>query len=115
MLRPVTRLLQIILLIAAASPFFVVGTVLLSSLGVIGASPGDGSAAQEAMVEVRLTSQGGAASVFAGQPLVVDAVLLNLQAGRTPDGLGGDEAEAGSGPEILLDGEGDAWGAAVDT
>ena len=109
MLRLVTGLLQIILLIAAASTFFVVGAVLVSSVGVIGAPPGDGSAVQEALVEVRLTSQGGAAYVFAGQPLVVDAVLLNLQAGRTPDGIGGNEAGADSGPGILLDGEGDAW------
>ena len=108
MLRLVTRLSQIILLIAAASTFFVVGAVLVSSVGIIGTPPGEGSAVQEALVEVRLTSQGGAAYVFAGQPLVVDAVLLNLQAGGTPDGIGG-EAGAASGPEILLDGEGDAW------
>ena len=109
MWRLVTRLLQIILLIAAASTLFVVGAVFVSSVGVIGAPPGDEPPVPEARVEVRLTSQGGAAHVFAGQPLVVDVVLLNLQAGQARDRIGSDETGKGSGSEILLDGDGDAW------
>ena len=102
MWRLVERLLQIILLVATAATAFVIAAVVWSSL-----RPQDGTGLAvdpaDARVEVRLSSHGDVSRVFIGQPIVVEVVLLNLEARRARNETQVDPAGAAAAAEILLD------------
>ena len=81
MWRLVEKLLQITLLVAIASTVFVVAAIVWSlirpsDLAGLPTDPAD------ALIEVRLSSHGDVSRLFVGQPLVVEVVLLNLEARR---------------------------------
>ena len=105
MWRLVTRLLQVVLLVSTAATLFVVGAILVSSLGGTPSRP----AATEAAVEVRLTTPDGAATLFSGQPLVVDVALLTLDTRRRPDGLSDAQPRADGERAIQVDDDADPW------
>jgi tetratricopeptide (TPR) repeat protein len=103
MWRLVTRLLQIVLVIATAAALFVVGAVLTSPVG--GGTPPDVLAVDQpdARVEVRVSSRGGSAHLFAGEPLVVDVVLLNASTGDAASELPLDTADVPWEQRLELD------------
>ena len=101
MWRLIEKLLQVTLMVATASTVFVVAVILWSSLAPSGAGlsvdPGD------AVVEVRLSGHGDVSRLFVGQPLVVDVVLLNLQARRARNETQINPEGASAAAAILLD------------
>ena len=102
MWRFVDKLLQFSLLTATASAVFVVVTLIWSSL------PGRDSIIEtvdpaEAAVEVRLSSHGEVSRLYVGQPLVIDVVLLNLEARRARNQAQVDPEGAVAAAEIELD------------
>ena len=101
MWRLVEKLLQIILLVATAATALVIAAIVWSAL-----RPSDGAGLSvdpvNALIEVRLSSHGDVSRLFIGQPLVVELVLLNLEARRV------DPAGAAAAAEIRLDYENSA-------
>ena len=109
MWRLVEKLLQIVLLVATAATVFVVAavawsTVWTSERAVLPTDPVD------ALVEVRLSSHGDVSHLFVGQPLVVEVVLLNLDARRARNASQLDPGAAAAA-SILLDSRdaGESW------
>jgi len=102
MWRLAEKLLQIILLVATASTVFVVASVIWSSLRFsdVAGLPVDPA---DALIELRLSSHGDVSRLFVGQPLVVEVVLLNLEARRARNETQVDPAGAAAAAEILLD------------
>ena len=101
----VEKLLQLALITATASALFVVGAVVVSQIRPVTPPQGRVSAA-DATLEVRLTSPDNVDTVFAGQPLVVDLVLLNLDARRARNRTPVDPEGAAAEATILLDDQG---------
>ena len=101
MWRLVEKLLQIILLVAMAATAFVIGAVVWSSLPPGSADPSVDPA--NALIEVRLSSHGDVSRLFVGQPLVVEVVLLNLEARRARNETQVDPEGAAAAAEIVLD------------
>lgn len=97
------RLLQATLLTAAASTVFVLSALVWSALQASDTTdqPVD---PDEAVVEVRLSSHGDVSRLYVGQPLVVDVVLLNLQARRARNQAQVDPEGAAAVVAIPLDG-----------
>ena len=104
MWKLVTRVLQVVLFVSTAATLFVVSAILVSSLGGTPSRP-----STEAAVEVRLTTPDGAATLFSGQPLVVDVALLTLDTRRRPDGLSAAQPRADGERAIQVDDDGDPW------
>ena len=101
MWRLVEKLLQITLMVATASTVFVVAAVMWSSLASSGAGPSVDP--EDALVEVRLSGHGDVSRLFIGQPLVIEVVLLNLQARRVRNETQIDPEGASAAAAILLD------------
>ena len=102
MWRLVEKLLQIILLVATAAAAFVIGAIAWSALRPP-AGAGLPVDPAEALIEVRLSSHGDVSRLFVGQPLVVEVVLLNLEARRARNETQVDPERAAAAAEILLD------------
>ena len=102
MWRLVEKLLQIILLVATAATALVIAAIVWSSL-----RPSDGVGLSvdpaNALIEVRLSSHGDVSRLFIGQPLVVEVVLLNLEARRARNETQVDPEGAAAAAEIPLD------------
>ena len=102
MWRLVEKLLQVILLVASAATVLVAAAIVWSSL-----SPSDGVGLPvdpaDASIEVRLSSHGDVSRLFVGQPLVVEVVLLNLEARRARNETQVDPEGAAAAVEIPLD------------
>lgn len=102
MWRLVEKSLQIVLLVASAATAFVIVAIVWSSLR----SP-DGAGLSvdpaNALIEVRLSSHGNVSRLFIGQPLVIEVVLLNLEARRARNETQVDPEGAAEAAEILLD------------
>ena len=123
MWRLIDWLLGLVLITAGASALFVLGTIAVVSswrnTNVPSApaatsfdDPTPDAAAplqSRAVVELRLTSRGGASRLFAGQPLVFDVVLLNLEARRARNRARADPAETATTTEIPLDDATTPW------
>ena len=93
---------------STAAATFIVGAIVWAALSV--ADQGSSTAPpEEAAVEVRLSSHGGVSRLFVGQPLVVDVVLLNLEARRARNQAQVDPAAATAAAEIVLDADGRPW------
>ena len=102
MWRLLDNLLQLGVLTATAAAAFVVAAIAWSTLDV--ADPADGLRdPEDAAVEIRLSSHGGVSSLFVGQPLVIDVVLLNLEARRARNQRQVDPEAAAAPAEIVLD------------
>ena len=101
MWRLVEKLLQIILLVATAATAFVIAAIVWSSLRPPGGA-GLSVDPAHALIEVRLSSHGDVSRLFIGQPLVVEVVLLNLEARRARNETQVDP-EGAAAAEILLD------------
>ena len=102
MWRLVEKLLQITLLVAIASTVFVVAAIVWSSIrpSDLAGLPTDPT---DALIEVRLSSHGDVSRLFVGQPLVVEVVLLNLEARRARNESQVDPEGAAASASILLD------------
>ena len=102
MWRLVEKLLQITLLVAIASTVFVVAAIVWSSVrpSDLAALPTDPA---DALIEVRLSSHGDVSRLFVGQPLVVEVVLLNLEARRARNESQVDPEGAAAAASILID------------
>ena len=102
MWRLVEKLLQIILLVATAATALVIAAIVWSAL-----RPSDGAGLSvdpaTALIEVRLSSHGDVSRLFIGQPLVVEVVLLNLEARRARNETQVDPEGAAAAAEIRLD------------
>ena len=102
MWRLVEKLLQIILLVATAATALVIAAIVWSAL-----RPSDGAGLSvdpaTALIEVRLSSHGDVSRLFIGQPLVVEVVLLNLEARRARNETQVDPEGAAAEAEIRLD------------
>ena len=108
MWRFIDNLLRLSVLTATAAATFIVGAIVWAALSV--ADQGSSTAPpEEAVVEVRLSSHRGVSRLFVGQPLVVDVVLLNLEARRARNQAQVDPAAATAAAEIVLDADGRPW------
>ena len=109
MWRFVDRLLQIVLLTAAAAALFVVGGVMISAVRGTQIPADEDLLPGEPLVEVRVSSHGDISHLFVGQPVVLDVELLNLEARRVRNQTHGDPAAAAAAAEILLDAQETPW------
>ena len=102
MWRLVEKLLQITLLVTIASTVFVVAAIVWSSVrpSDLAGLPTDPA---DALIEVRLSSHGDVSRLFVGQPLVVEVVLLNLEARRARNESQVDPEGAAAAASIVLD------------
>ena len=102
MWRLVEKVLQVTLFAATAAALFVVCAVVVSTIRP-GSRPASRVDLIDATLEIRLTSQADVRAVFAGQPLVVDLVLLNVKARRARNQVRVDPEGAAAEAAIALD------------
>jgi len=102
MWRLVGKVLQVTLSAATAAALFVVGAVVISTLRP-GPRPEGRVDAADAILEIKLSTQADTRALFAGQPLVVDLVLLNLNARRARNQVRVDPEGAAAEEAIQLD------------
>ena len=98
----IDNLLRLSVLTATAAAAFVAAAIAWSALNPASRIGGT-VASEDAAVEIRLSSHGGVSNVFVGQPLVVDIVLLNLEARRARNQAQVDPEADAAGAEIVLD------------
>ena len=109
MWRLVDRLLQIVLLTAAAAALFVVGAVIIAAVRGTRMPADETLPSTEPTVEVRVSSRGDVSHLFVGQPIVLDVELLNLEARRVRNQTHVDPAAAAAAVEITLDDPETPW------
>jgi tetratricopeptide (TPR) repeat protein len=98
----IDNLLRLSVLTATAAAAFVAAAIAWSALNP--ASQTEGTVASEdATVEIRLSSHGGVSHLFVGQPLVVDIVLLNLEARRARNQAQVNPEAAVTAAQVVLD------------
>lgn len=97
----IDNLLRLSVLTATAAAALVAAAIAWSVLNPASGIEGT-VASEDAAVEIRLSSHGGVSNLFVGQPLVVDIVLLNLEARRVRNQAQVDP-EAAVAAEIMLD------------
>ena len=102
MWRLVEKVLQVTLFAATAAALVVVSAVVVSTIRP-GSRPASRVDLVDATLEIRLTSQADVRAVFAGQPLVVDLVLLNVHARRVRNQVRVDPEGAAAEAAIALD------------
>ena len=119
MWKLVERLLAVVLLAAAAAALYVIGTVVWSwwqgMEGPVPTTPamvdptGENLPPTLADVEIQVASQGGASRIFAGQPFVLDIVVMNLGARRARNRIQADPNATATATEIPLDALDTPW------
>ncbi len=98
----IDNLLRFSVLTATAAAAFVAAAIAWSALTP--ASRTEATVAPEnAAVEIRVSSHGGVSNLFVGQPLVVDIVLLNLEARRARNQAQVNPEAAATAVEVVLD------------
>ena len=102
MWRLVGKVLQVTLFAATAAALFVVGAVVVSTLRP-GPPPESRVDPADAILEIKLSTSADTRALFAGQPLVVDLVLLNLSARRARNQVRVDPEGAAAEAAIPLD------------
>lgn len=102
MWRLVGKVLQVTLFTATAAALFVVGAVVVSTI-----RPGPRLESRvdpaDAILEIKLSTSADTRALFAGQPLVVDLILLNLSARRARNQVRVDPEGAAADAAIPLD------------